>query len=86
MEFEYGILFLLILVIVLYLETLFSALENKYIGLILPIVTFLASFLWLFKMPDISPKSLVSALLTLVVANIPTLILLLIYRHKRKKK
>lgn len=86
MEFEYGILFLLVLVIILYLETLFSSLENKYIGLILPGVSFLASLVWLFKIPDLSVKSLVSAVFTLILANIPTVILLLIYRRKRRKK
>lgn len=86
MEFEFGIFFLLIVVIVLCFETFLSALENKYIGLILPLLSFLASFAWLFRMPDLSVKSMISAVFTLIIANIPTLILLLIYRHKRKKK
>lgn len=85
LRFDFGVLFLLVVVILLYLETLFSTFENKYIGLIFPAVSFLASFLWLFNMKDLSAKSLVSALLTLVIANIPTLLFLLIYRHKRKQ-
>ncbi len=86
MEFEFGILFLLIVVIILYLETFLASLENKHIGLILPLLSFIASFAWLFKMKDLSAKSIISAVFTLILANIPTLILLLIYRHKRKKK
>jgi hypothetical protein len=85
MKIEFGFLFLLIVVIVLYIETLLASLDNKIMGLILPIISFAASFIWLFKMPDFSVHSLVSAVFTLIVANIPTLILILIYRHKKKQ-
>lgn len=82
---EYGILFLLAIVVLCYLETLFSKLENRFIGLILPAALFLGSFYWLRYMDGFSLRSVVSAVFTILISNIPTYILLLIYRSKRKK-
>ncbi|MCD8049329.1 MAG: hypothetical protein LUG52_06985 [Clostridia bacterium] len=81
---EYGILFLLVLVVILYLETLLSSLKNKYIGLILPALSFLSSFAWFFMGNLPSGNIIASVLLTLILANIPTFLLLLIYHHARK--
>lgn len=81
---EYGILCLLIFVVILYLETLFSAMENKYIGLILPAAYFAASFVWVVYTAISQQQDIVRAFFTLVILNIPSLIMIAIYRHKRK--
>lgn len=81
---EYGILFLLVIVIICYLETLFSNMENKYIGLILPLLSFAGSVVLTFMWMD--SFAIGKMLFTLLIVNIPTYILILIYRHKRKKK
>ncbi len=80
---EYGIIFLIVLVALFYFQTLLSERENKYSGYILPILTFVASVVLLILWMD--SFSIVKMLGTLLFVNIPTYILLLIYRAKRKK-
>ena len=82
---EYGILFFLAIVVLCYLQTLLSMRDNKYLGLILPALLFVSSFFWLINMDGFSLHSIISALFTIIVANIPTYILLAIYYFKRKR-
>lgn len=80
---EYGILFLLILVALFYFQTLLSSHENKYLGMILPLLFFVLTIVMLFFIAD--EFNIVKAVFTLLFTNIPTYILLLIYKLKRKK-
>lgn len=81
---EYGILFLIVLLAMFYFQTIFSEMENKYLGYILPILTFIASVVLLFVWMD--SFSIAKIIGTLIFVNIPTYILILIYKLKRKKK
>ncbi len=81
---EYGILFLLILVALFYFQTLLSSHENKYPGMILPLLFFALTVVMLFFIAD--EFNIVKAVFTLLFTNIPTYILILIYKLKRKKK
>lgn len=81
---EYGILFLIVLLAMFYFQTIFSEMENKYSGYILPILTFIASVVLLFVWMD--SFSIAKIIGTLIFVNIPTYILILIYKLKRKKK
>lgn len=80
---EYGILFLLIIVILCYIQTLLSQSENKYLGLIIPVLSFVASIVYLFVLAD--EFNITKALFTIIFINIPTYIFLLIYHFKQKK-
>lgn len=80
---EYGILFLLIIVILCYIQTLLSQSENKFSGLIIPFLSFIASIVYLFVLAD--EFNIIKALFTLVFTNIPTYIFILIYYFKQKK-
>ncbi len=79
---EYGILFFLAMVALFYFQTLLSASENKALGWILPIITFIVSVVLLFVWMD--SFSVPKMLFTLIFVNIPTYILLLIKKHKQK--
>lgn len=80
---EYGILFLLILIIMFYLETLLSQTESKYPGIIIPVMSFIATVVLTFFWAD--EFSIIKFISTLVFTNIPTYILIGIYMFKRKK-
>ncbi len=81
---EYGILSLLIFVVVLYFQSLFSAAKNKYIGLIIPVLSAAASLVWVIYMVAVGGEDIGKALFTLVFVNIPTYIMLAIYFHQKK--
>ena len=80
---EYGILCLLILVALCYFETLLASSEKKYPGLILPLLFFIFTVVMLFIVAD--EFNIIKAVFTLLFTNIPTYILLLIYKLKHKK-
>ncbi|MBQ6795059.1 MAG: hypothetical protein IJO83_02815 [Clostridia bacterium] len=80
---EYGIIFLIVLLAMFYFQTIFSEMENKYLGYILPILAFITSVVLMFVWMD--EFSIVKMLGTLLFVNIPTYILMLIYKLKRKK-
>lgn len=80
---EYGILFLIVLLAMFYFQTVLSEQENKYLGYIIPILSFITSVVLMFVWMD--SFSIVKMLGTLIFVNIPTCILILIYRMKRKK-
>jgi len=82
---EYGILALLVFVAVLYIQTMLSGAENKYLGLIIPSVWFLAGLVWVAYMAISTGGGIAQILVTLILINIPTAIMMGIYRHKRKK-
>ena len=79
---EYGILFLLIIVMLCYFQTLLSMRENKYLGYIIPILTFIASIVLLVIWMD--SFSIPKIIVTLLFVNIPTYILIFIYKAKQK--
>lgn len=81
---EYGIIFLIVLLAMFYFQTVFSEMENKYLGYILPILSFITSVVLMFVWMD--SFSIVKMLGTLLFVNIPTYILIFIYKLKRKKK
>lgn len=77
-----SLIFLIIIVALCYFETLLSTKENKYAGLIIPALTFIASIILTLKM---ATAFLVGRFIfTLLFVNIPTYILLLIYKLKRR--
>lgn len=73
------------------LQIFLSKRESKWPGLVLPAISFLWSLLYLFNLMDTGSvvQNILMALLTILIANIPTLILLAIYwavREKRRKR
>ncbi len=80
---EYGTLFLLAIIMLCYFETLLASKENKYLGLILPILTFIGMFIWTIFLTD--EFNVLKFLGTLIFINIPTYIQLLFYRSGRKQ-
>lgn len=65
--------------------------ESKWPGLVLPAISFLWSLLYLFNLMDTGSvvQNILTALLTVLLSNIPTLVLLAIYwavREKRRKR
>ena len=73
------------------LQIFLSKRESKWPGLVLPAISFLWSLLYLFNMMDTGSmvQNILTALLTMLLANIPTLVLLAIYwavREKRRKR
>lgn len=94
------IIWIAIPIIVIYIQFKFSKSQNKYLGLILPFLAFFYSFTTIFiegpaeEIVDGVVQSietinnelgLVNILLILLVANIPTLVLLGIYVFERNK-
>lgn len=73
------------------LQIFLSKRESKWPGLALPAISFLWSLLYLFNMMDTGSvvQNILTALLTVLLSNIPTLVLLAIYwavREKRRKR
>ena len=62
----------------------------KYIrgraGLILPVLSFIISIIYMLNIIDIDGNGWMAALTTLIIANIPTIIFYLIYRNYDKKE
>ena len=73
------------------LQIFLSKRESKWPGLVLPAISFLWSLLYLFNVMDTGSvvQNILTALLTVLLSNIPTLVLLAIYwavREKRRKR
>ena len=73
------------------LQIFLSKRESKWPGLVLPVISFLWSLLYLFNLMDTGSvvRNIVMAILTILLTNIPTLVLLAIYwavREKRRKR
>ena len=71
------------------LQAFLSKRDSKYLGLIIPIVFFLISLVYPLNMPapatGIDKEFVVSLVISLVMANIPTFITLGIYFISRKE-
>ncbi len=69
------------------LQIFLSKRESKWPGLVLPAISFLWSLLYLFNMMDTGSvvQNILTALLTVLLSNIPTLVLLVIYWAVREK-
>ena len=73
------------------LQIFLSKRESKWPGLVLPGISFLWSLLDLFNLVDTGSvvQNILMAILTILLSNIPTLVLLAIYwavREKRRKR
>lgn len=73
------------------LQIFLSKRESKWPGLVLPVISFLWSLLHLFNLMDTGSvvRNILMAILTILLTNIPTLVLLAIYwavREKRRKR
>ena len=73
------------------LQIFLSKRESKWPGLVLPVISFLWSLLYLFDLMDTGSvvRNILMAILTILLTNIPTLVLLAIYwavREKRRKR
>ena len=85
------LIMLVLLAGVIYLQLKLSAMDNKYLGLILPVISFICSLpvLWGYAAYDSigGPQGAdtIGLFLSLLLANIPTLILLAIYFGVREK-
>ena len=83
---RYEMLFLLLLVALCYLETLFSNKEGKYVGLILPALSLTAMTVTTIIFTLRAERFTVFGfVLTFILMNIPTAILYAIYHFCRKK-
>lgn len=69
------------------LQIFLSKRENKWPGLVLPAISFLWSLLYLFNLMDTGSvvQNILMALFTVLLTNIPTLVLLAIYWAVREK-
>lgn len=83
---RYEMLFLLAIVVLCYLETLFSNKESKYVGLLLPAASLIAmtaaTVIFTIRAEAFTVYGFV---LTFILLNIPTAILYAIYHFCRKK-
>lgn len=73
------------------LQIFLSKRKSKWPGLVLPGISFLWSLLYLFNMMDTGSvvQNILMAILTILLSNVPTLILLAIYwavREKQRKR
>lgn len=88
----FGILFFLVFTAgVILLQVFLSRRESRWPGLILPGVSFLWSLIYLLSLRAMeSPlQTALMALLTMLLSNIPTIVLLAVYfacRERRRKK
>lgn len=82
------ILSLILFIGIVFLQILLSRSENKWVGLVLPILSFLVSLIYPLNMATYTAISIniVNIILALLVTNIPTLILLFVYFVYRKKQ
>lgn len=69
------------------LQLFLSRRENKWLGLILPLLTFLSALLNVLGIADTgsTAQNVLLVLTTVLVGNIPTLVLLAIYWAAREK-
>lgn len=71
-----------------YLQSKLSAKTNKFLGLILPLISFIFSLLLIsitYSCDGLSFINILGFVLTLVIYNISTIILLIIYYLSRKQ-
>lgn len=80
---ERSLIFLIIIVALCYFETILSSKENKYLGWILPLLTFIATVVFSIMWAD--SFSVVKLITTLIFTNIPTYILIILYKIGRKR-
>lgn len=86
--FVTGILFLLVVVVGgICLQIFLSRRRSRWPGLVLPVISFLVSLLYLFNLADTGSvvQNILMALVTLLVSNLPTLVLLAIYWAGRER-
>ena len=91
--FMAGSLVILLVLIVgsIFLQIFLSKRESRWPGLVLPGISFLWSLVYLVNLVDTGSvlQNILTALLTMLVTNIPTLVLLAIYvacREKRRRR
>lgn len=90
--FRMGIVILLVLLVFLvggvFLQIFLSRRESRWPGLVLPLLTFLQSLLLVLNIGDTGSVSqnILTVLVTVLVGNIPTLVLLAIYWAVREKR
>lgn len=90
--FRMGIVILLVLLVFLvggvFLQIFLSRRESRWPGLVLPLLTFLQSLLLVLNIGDTGSVSqnILTVLVTVLVGNIPTLVLLAIYWAAREKR
>lgn len=80
---EQSIIFLLVIVALCYFQTLLSDKDNKYLGWVLPILTFITTIVLGFMWAD--GFNIIKFIFTLVFTNIPTYILIILYKVGRKR-
>lgn len=79
---------LLLIVVVIIAQTKLSSKENKFLGLVFPSISFIFSILLIsftFSIDSLYVSEIFAFILTLILFNIPTLVLLAIYYFSRKK-
>lgn len=94
MEIASGTIMLLLLALLIFavggilLQIFLSRRESKWPGLVLPLLTFLTSLLNVLAVADTGSVSqnVLLVLTTLLIGNIPTLVLLAIYWAVREKR
>lgn len=81
------IIALLFLVAIILLQIILSKKESKWLGLIIPIISFGLSILWILGIPHyLSLSGLIfKVILVFIISNIPTTIFLAIYFIYREK-
>ena len=84
------IIFLAVVIGVIWLQIFLSKKDNKWLGLILPIVAFLFGLLYPLNMvapsDGVTVGFIMQMLLVWLLGNIPTIVFLLIYISCRQKK
>lgn len=82
------LLLILFLVAIILLQIILSKRENKWPGLIIPIISFGLSMLWIMGIPYYLSLSglILKVVLVFIITNIPTAFFLAIYFNYRKKK
>ena len=82
---KYELIFLIAVIFLCYLQTLLSEKESPIPGLILPTLLFVLSVVVTAVLSSRAQDGTAArAVFTMVFLNIPTLVLLLIYRLKQK--
>lgn len=79
---------LLLIVVVIIAQTKLSSKENKFLGLVFPSISFIFSILLIsftFSIDSLDVSRIFAFILTLILFNIPTLLLLAVYYFSRKK-
>lgn len=79
---------LLLIAVVIIAQTKLSSNENKFLGLIFPSISFIFSILLIsftFSIDSLDVSGIFAFILTLILFNIPTLLLLAVYYFSRKK-